>query len=127
MTNSILDPHASDILRRVQQGYTQHMLMLYLKDQQSLAISQPSLSRWLRGHDTRHQPAVEPDAEFDHYQALERLRKPARAYRRKLAEWRGLIHHLRERNASLGEILDDLKRRGVHTSIRSIRRELGAR
>ncbi|MDH4555598.1 hypothetical protein E8F11_10480 [Pseudomonas sp. BN417] len=127
MANSILDPHAPEILRRVRQGYTQHMLMLYLQDQKTLSISQPSLSRWLKGHDTRRLLDVEPDAEFDHYQALDRLRKPARAYRRKLAEWRGLIHHLRERNASLGEILDDLKRRGVHTSIRTIRRELDTR
>lgn len=126
MATSILDPHAADILRCVMQGYTQRMLLLYLQEQKSVSISQPSLSRWLRRHDTRHLPAVAPDAECKRYQALERLRKPARAYRKKLAAWRGHIQHLRERNASLGEILVDLQRRGVRTSIRSIRRELEA-
>jgi hypothetical protein len=126
MTISTLDSHAAEILRRVMQGYTQRMLLLYLQEQKAFSISQPCLSRWLSHHDTRQLPSVAPDAEFKHYKALQQLSKPTRTYCRRLAAWRGHIRHLRERNASLGEILEDLQRRGVLTSIRSIRRELGA-
>ena len=124
MAISILDPHVADLLRRVQQGYTQRMLLLYLRHQKYVRLSQPSLSRWLSQHCARPLPPIPPDAEFEHYQTLCRMGKPTRTYRRSLTKWRGHIQHMREQKASLYEILDELKRRGVHTSIRSIRREL---
>lgn len=123
-TFSIIDPHAADLLFRVRQGYTQRMLLLYLRHEKSVRLSQPTLSRWLSQHSARQLPPHPKNAEFERYQALARQGKPARTYRRNLAKWRGHILHMRQLNASITQILDDLKQRGVHTSVRSIRREL---
>lgn len=125
MHKSVLDPHAPDLLLRARQGYSQRMLQLYLQHEKRLRISQPSLSRWLAAHsvtaDTTHHDL---DDEFRRYQSLAQLGLTRRAYRRELARWRGHIEHLRNRGCSLGQILTDLRNRGVSTSIRSISREL---
>lgn len=124
MTKSVLDPHAADLLMRARQGYTQRMLQLYLHQEKRLKISQPSLSRWLATQALETGPAPDLDDDFRRYQSLASLRLNRRAYRRELARWRGHIEHLRSRGCSLGQILTDLRNRGVSTSIRSIRREL---
>lgn len=123
MPKSVLDPHAEELLLRAKQGYTQRMLQLYLQHEKRLRISQPSLSRWLATHALKADPP-HPDDDFRRYQSLAALLIQRRAYRRELARWTGHIEHLRNRGHSLGEILTDLKSRGVSTSIRSIRREL---
>lgn len=126
MAYSILDPHSAELRLRAQMGYTQRMLLLYLQHRHAILITQPTLSRWLSQHGIRQLPALPPDDELEFFQNLARLGKSARTYRRNLTQWRGHIQHLRQRNASLGEILRDLGRRGILTSIRSIRRELNA-
>lgn len=124
MPKSLLDPHSCELLLRARQGYSQRMLLLYLKNEKRLKISQPSLSRWLAAHSVTADTAHDLDDEFRRYQSLAQLGLTRRAYRRQLARWRGHIEHLRNGGHSLGEILTDLKSRGVSTSIRSIRREL---
>lgn len=124
MPKSVLDPHESDLLLRARKGYSQRMLQLYLQHEKRLRISQPSLSRWLAAHTVTADTAHDLDDEFRHYQSLAQLGLNRRAYRRELARWRGHIEHLRNRGCSLGQILTDLRKRGVSTSIRSISREL---
>ena len=124
MTKSVLDAHAEELLLRARQGYTQRMLQLYLLHEKRLKISQPTISRWLATHTLTASPSPHLDDDFRRYQSLASLCLNRRAYRRELARWRGHIEHLRKRGYSLGEILIDLKSRGVSTSIRSIRREL---
>lgn len=124
MTKSVLDAHAEELLLRARQGYTQRMLQLYLQHEKRLSISQPSLSRWLATHALKADPLPHPDDDFRRYQSLASLCLNRRAYRRELARWRGHIEHLRRQGCSLGQILTDLRKRGVSTSIRSIRREL---
>lgn len=124
MPKSILDPHAPDLLLRARQGYSQRMLQLYLQNEKRLRISQPSLSRWLGAHTVAAETSHDLDDEFHHYQSLAQLGLTRRTYRRQLARWQGHIEHLRNGGHSLGDILTDLKSRGVITSIRSIRREL---
>lgn len=124
MPKSILDPHAPDLLLRARQGYSQRMLQLYLQNEKRLRISQPSLSRWLAAHTVTADTSHDLDDDFRRYQSLASLRLNRRAYRRELASWRGHIEHLRRQGCSLGQILTDLRKRGVSTSIRSIRREL---
>lgn len=121
---SALDPHASDLLLRARQGYTQRMLCLYLQHEKRLQITQPTLSRWLAFHDITLD--LNPDDAFRHYQEEAAHGLTQRRYRRTLAQWRGHIEHLRNRGCSLSEIQADLKTRGITSSIRSIRRELGA-
>lgn len=123
MLKSILDPHASDLLPRARRGYTQRMLLLYLLREKKILVSQPTLSRWLSSHNFKID--LPPDADFLAYQEQAALGLTPRRYPRALSRWRGHIEHLRNRGKSLGEILTDLKSRGVSTSIRSIRRELG--
>lgn len=124
MAKSVLDPHAPDLLLRARQGYSQRMLQLYLQHEKRLKISQPSLSRWLAAHSVTADPQPQLDDDFLRYQSLAQLGLTRRAYRRELARWRGHIEHLRNRGCSLGQILTDLKSRGISTSIRSISREL---
>lgn len=124
MHKSVLDPHAPDLLLRARQGYSQRMLQLYLQHEKRLKISQPSLSRWLAAHPITADTTHDLDDEYRRYQSLAQLGLTRRAYRRQLARWRGHIEHLRNGGHSLGEILTDLKSRGVSTSIRSISREL---
>lgn len=122
MLKSALDPYTKDLLLRARQGYTQRMLLLYLQHEKQVRISQPTLSRWL----STRQATVDrlPDDAFLDYQEQAKLGLPQRRYRRALSRWRGHIEHLRRQGHSLGEILADLRSRGVSTSIRSIRREL---
>ncbi len=124
MLKSVLDPYSAELLLRAHRGYTQRMLRLYLLQEKRLRISQPSISRWLALHERT--VGLTPDEEFRHYELLASLSLTQRQYRRSLARWRGHIEHLRSRGHSLSEIQTDLKQRGVLTSIRSIRRELGA-
>lgn len=123
MNKSVLDPHATELLLRARQGYTQRMLCLYLQHEKLLRISQPSLSRWLAAQSFKvDRPA---DEELHRYQQLAALVLTPRRYRRTLSKWRGHIEHLRKRGNSLSEIQADLKKHGVSASIRTIRRELG--
>lgn len=124
MLKSVLDPYSAELLLRARQGYTQRMLRLYLLEEKRLRVSQPSISRWLGSHKITLN--LTPDEEFRRYEQLASLGLTQRKYRRGLARWSGHIEHMRSRGHSLGEIQTDLKRRGVFTSIRSIRRELGA-
>lgn len=124
MTKSLLDPHAADLLLRARQGYTQRMLLLYLQHEKSIRLSQPSLSRWLSGH--RPRTDLPPDDEYQLWKAKAALPIPICRYCRALAKWDGHIKHLRNQGASLGNIQDSLRQRGVTTSIRSIRRALEA-
>lgn len=109
---------------RARMGYTQRMLQLYLQHEKQLRISQPSLSRWLATHELTANPTPHLDDDFRRYQSLASLCLNRRTYRRELASWRGHIEHLRNRGCSLGQILTDLRNRGISTSIRSISREL---
>lgn len=124
MPKSVLDPHELDLLLRARQGYTQRMLQLYLQHEKRLRISQPSLSRWLAAHTVTADPQPQLDDDFRRFQSLAQLGLTRRTYRSQLARWRGHIKHLRNGGHSLGQILTDLRNRGVSTSIRSIRRVL---
>lgn len=124
MPKSVLDPHAEELLLRAKQGYTQRMLQLYLQHEKRLRISQPTLSRWLATHELSANSTPHLDDDFRRYQSLASLCLNRRTYRRELASWRGHIEHLRRQGCSLSQILTDLRKRGVSTSIRSIRREL---
>jgi hypothetical protein len=124
MPKSVLDSHAELLLLRARQGYTQRMLQLYLQHEKRLKISQPSLSRWLAAHERKADAKPRLDDDFLRYQSLASMCLNRRSYRRKLARWRGHIEHLRNGGCSLGQILIDLRTRGVSTSIRSISREL---
>lgn len=121
---SILDPFEPELLHRLQQGYTQRMLQLYLQHRKKLHISQASLSRWLSRHTTKHLSPIEPDFEFAHFRSLCAMGKPPRLYRRTLTRWRGLILHLAMRQMTINQILAELKTRDVNTSPRSIKREI---
>ena len=121
---SVLDPFERELLHRQQQGYTQHMLLRYLKHEKHIQIGQGNLSRWLSRHSANQLPRIVPDAEFAHWRRLCNMDKPPRHYERTLTRWRGLILNLRNEGGSLYHILGELKTRGVNTSIRSIRREI---
>lgn len=124
MSKSLLDAHAHALLTRARQGYTQRMLCLYLKNECSLIISQPSISRWLAGRDFKKD--LSADEDFIRYERLAGIEQAPRRYRRALSKWRGHIEHLRNSGNSLSQIQSDLKQRGLRVSIRTIRRELGA-
>lgn len=124
MPKSVLEPHAEGLLLRARQGYTQRMLLLWLQHEKRLKVSQPSLSRWLATHTLKADHTPDLDDDFRRYQSLASLCLNRRTYRRELASWRGHIEHLRNRGCSLGQILTDLRNRGISTSIRSISREL---
>ncbi|SEC03008.1 hypothetical protein [Pseudomonas anguilliseptica] len=125
MKKSILDPHTNALLQRARMGYSQRMLQLFLLRERSINVSQPTLSRWFAKH-----PAVEvdlpPDAGFQRYREHLELEQSLREHTRLLARWRGHIERKRSQGESLGSIQSDLLSRGVKTSKRSIRRELGA-
>jgi hypothetical protein len=121
---SVLDPHKADLLHRLRQGYTQRMLLLYLHHEKTIQIDQANLSRWLSRQSASRLPRIDPDDEFVHWRALCSMGKPPQTFQRTLTRWRGLIIKLRKQQSSLYLILEELKARGVNTSIRSIRREI---
>lgn len=127
MNKSLLDPYSAELLLRARQGYTQRMLQLYLQRSKSLRVSQPAISRWLSKNDVYLLPNLAPDEAFVHYQSLAQLCLVSHRYRRVLARWSGHISYMRSRGASLPEIQEDLRRRGVVVSTKSIHRELKLR
>lgn len=123
MKSSSLDSHAPDLILRARQNYTQRMLQLYLSSK-SVRVSQSTISRWLCKSGVYHLLPLPPDEEYYFYQKRAQTFLQRRCYRRSLAKWGDHIWYMRSRGASLPQIQDDLRRRGVVASTKAIHREL---
>lgn len=124
IVGSALDKHAPELLRRKQQGYTQKMLLLWLKERYQLRISQPALSRWLSTHLIVNE-RLPTDAEYLHFQHESKLTRTQQRYSRCLSKYHGHIEHLRAQGLTLEQIQSRLlSRYKLNTSTSTISRLL---
>ena len=107
IVGSALDEHAPELLRRKQQGYTQKMLLLWLKEHYQLRMSQSALSRWLSTNLVASK-RLSTDAEYLHFKHQSTLTYTHRSYSRRLSKYDGHIKHLRADGLTLEQIQGSL-------------------